>query len=54
MWVFWPICKVPKFVSDWLKMVVLIWLAETKLEITTNELIGDEKQIYITYQSFPT
>lgn len=25
-----------------------------KIEITTKELIGDEKQIYITYQSFPS
>ena len=25
-----------------------------KIEITTNELIGDDNQIYITYQSFPT
>ena len=24
-----------------------------RIEITTNELIGDDKQIYITYQSFP-
>jgi pyruvate kinase len=25
-----------------------------KIEITTKELLGDEKQIYITYQSFPS
>ncbi|SDM19787.1 pyruvate kinase [Daejeonella rubra] len=25
-----------------------------KIEITTKEMIGDEKQIYITYQSFPS
>jgi len=25
----------------------------SRIEITTNELIGDEKQIYITYQNFP-
>jgi pyruvate kinase len=25
-----------------------------KIEITTKELIGDDKQIYITYQSFPS
>ena len=24
-----------------------------RIEITTNELVGDDKQIYITYQSFP-
>jgi pyruvate kinase len=24
-----------------------------KIELTTNELVGDDKQIYITYQSFP-
>ena len=25
----------------------------SKIEITTNELVGNDKQIYITYQSFP-
>ena len=25
----------------------------SRIEITTNELIGNEKQIYITYQNFP-
>ena len=28
-------------------------LSGHKIEITTKELIGDEKQIYITYQNFP-
>lgn len=29
-------------------------LSGHKIEITTKELLGDEKQIYITYQSFPS
>jgi len=28
-------------------------ISGNKIEITTNELVGDDKQIYITYQSFP-
>ena len=29
-------------------------LSGSKIEITTKEMIGDEKQFYITYQSFPS
>ena len=28
-------------------------ISGNKIEITTNEMIGDDKQVYITYQSFP-